>query len=282
MMELPSHWQHLYSTFIRLVMFASRSCKVLQRHASFRTLTTAARTLPSSAYTSTSQARDPSTSGTPEDLTGTQRNALDAALRVDQAGEIAANYIYMGQLAVLRRDRVSGPLIQVSYTVQEDYEELEHISGHVGSREKTFGCHEQAAAATSCATDCVMGSSQGSWVWTRSCHCSHGQGSRNGVHRSSGDRHRRALRRVSSLYFFLHILRAQDVVFSQLKELDEIKTSHPSIPLLKQVITEFRDDELEHLDTAVLHHSQRAPAHALLSTVVGAGCKLAIELCKRV
>lgn len=51
---------------------------------------------------------------------------------------------------------------------------------------------------------------------------------------------------------------------------------------MKDVIREFRDDELEHLDTAVEHHSQRAPAHALLSAVVGAGCKVAIELCKRI
>lgn len=71
-------------------------------------------------------------------------------------------------------------------------------------------------------------------------------------------------------------------VCSQLKELDTMKTQHPSIPLLKDVVREFRDDELEHLDTAVLHHSQRAPAHALLSTVVGAGCKVVIELCKRI
>lgn len=68
---------------------------------------------------------------------------------------------------------------------------------------------------------------------------------------------------------------------SQLKELDQLNTSHPSIPLLKDVIREFRDDELEHLDIAVLNHSQRAPAHALLSTIVGAGCRVAIGLCKR-
>ncbi|KAJ3507610.1 hypothetical protein NLJ89_g6204 [Agrocybe chaxingu] len=70
--------------------------------------------------------------------------------------------------------------------------------------------------------------------------------------------------------------------FSQLKELDSFSSDHPSLPLLKDVIREFRDDELEHLDIAVVNHSQRAPAHALLSSVVGAGCKIAIELCKRV
>jgi ubiquinone biosynthesis monooxygenase Coq7 len=68
--------------------------------------------------------------------------------------------------------------------------------------------------------------------------------------------------------------------FSQLKELQGI--THPSIGLLREVIREFRDDELEHLDTAVEHNSQRAPAHALLSSVVGMGCKVAIELCKRI
>ena len=52
---------------------------------------------------------------------------------------------------------------------------------------------------------------------------------------------------------------------SQLKELDEMNTSHPSIPLLMDVIKEFRDDELEHLDIAVENDSQKAPAHALLS-----------------
>lgn len=68
---------------------------------------------------------------------------------------------------------------------------------------------------------------------------------------------------------------------SQLKEMESLPSSHPSVPLLKDVIREFRDDELEHLDTAVEHHSQRAPAHALLSSIVGAGCQVAIQLCKR-
>lgn len=62
----------------------------------------------------------------------------------------------------------------------------------------------------------------------------------------------------------------------------ETLPDHPSISLLKDVVREFRDDELEHLDIAVEHFSQRAPAHALLSSVVGAGCKIAIELCKRI
>ena len=58
-------------------------------------------------------------------------------------------------------------------------------------------------------------------------------------------------------------------------------TPHPSLPLLEKIITEFRDDELEHLDTAVEHDAQQAPAHALLSAVIGFGCKGAIRIARR-
>ncbi len=58
--------------------------------------------------------------------------------------------------------------------------------------------------------------------------------------------------------------------------------SHPSLPLLSSVIEEFRDDELAHLDTAVEHDAQQAPAHALLTAVIGWGCKGAIQLAKRI
>ena len=62
----------------------------------------------------------------------------------------------------------------------------------------------------------------------------------------------------------------------QAEELEEILT------LLRNVLMEFRDDELEHLDTAVEHDSQQAPAHALLAAVVEYGCKGAIEFAKRI
>lgn len=57
---------------------------------------------------------------------------------------------------------------------------------------------------------------------------------------------------------------------------------HPSLPLLSDIIEEFRDDELEHLDTAVEHESQQAAGHALLSAVIAAGCRGAIWVASRV
>ena len=60
------------------------------------------------------------------------------------------------------------------------------------------------------------------------------------------------------------------------------KSRHPSLPLLRDVIEEFRDDELEHLDAAVAGGAQKAPGHSLLSAVIGLGCKAAIKVCERV
>lgn len=68
---------------------------------------------PSAAYFDSSGPTDPSVAQTPENLTEAQREELQSALRVDQAGEVAANYIYKGQLAVFHRDPKYGPLIQV-------------------------------------------------------------------------------------------------------------------------------------------------------------------------
>ena len=78
--------------------------------------------------------------------------------------------------------------------------------------------------------------------------------------------------------FFLYALN----FVSQLRDLRKFNSKHPSLLLLEEVIQEFRDDELEHLDIAVDNFAQRVPAHAFLSSVVGGGCKVAIELCKRI
>lgn len=59
-------------------------------------------------------------------------------------------------------------------------------------------------------------------------------------------------------------------------------TPYQSLQTLRNLLEEFRDDELEHLDTAVEHDAQQAPAHALLSAIIGWGCKGAIEVAKRV
>ncbi|KAG8746897.1 hypothetical protein FRC10_003068 [Ceratobasidium sp. 414] len=203
--------------------------------------------LASSAYTDQKPPFSPATHETPADLTRPEREALEAALRVDQAGEVAANYIYMGQVAVLGRDPRVGPLIQDMWDQEKKHLAVMNAlqTQHRVQPTLLHGVAQIAGWGLGAAT-ALMGKEA-------AMACTEAVETVIGEHYDD-----------------------------QLSDLDKLKTKHPSIPLLKSVIREFRDDELEHLDTAVEHHSQRAPAHALLTAVVEAGCKVAIELCKRV
>ncbi|KAJ7285585.1 COQ7 protein [Mycena rebaudengoi] len=211
------------------------------------TLRRAYSSLPSSIYLDPSRANHPSVSTTPEDISHVQRQQLDSALRVDQAGEIAANYIYMGQMFILRGDPSLRPMIQEMWDQEKkhlavmDKLQLQHrirptllsdvakVAGFgLGAVTALMG--KEAAMACTEAVETVIG----------------------------------------------------EHYDDQLKEMQTLPSEHPSVPLLRDVVREFRDDELEHLDIAVENNAQRAPAHALLSSVVGAGCKLAIAVCKRV
>jgi ubiquinone biosynthesis monooxygenase Coq7 len=53
-------------------------------------------------------------------------------------------------------------------------------------------------------------------------------------------------------------------------------------PELSADIARFRDEEVEHRDTARAHGSENAPGYPLLTAVIRAGCRLAIGLSKRV
>ncbi|MCI5045294.1 MAG: demethoxyubiquinone hydroxylase family protein [Aquisalinus sp.] len=55
-----------------------------------------------------------------------------------------------------------------------------------------------------------------------------------------------------------------------------------SEPELRDTILEFREDELEHKDTAIEEGAEEAPGYGLLKGVIQAGCHLAIRLSEKV
>jgi 3-demethoxyubiquinol 3-hydroxylase len=63
------------------------------------------------------------------------------------------------------------------------------------------------------------------------------------------------------------------------QQLDELGDSDPE---LSEVVDKFRDEELEHLDTAIEAGAERAPAYPLLSGAIRLGCRLAIRLSERI
>jgi ubiquinone biosynthesis monooxygenase Coq7 len=61
-------------------------------------------------------------------------------------------------------------------------------------------------------------------------------------------------------------------------QLDEL--GHDDLEL-RETITEFRDDEREHHDTAIREGAERAPAYPLMSAAIRLGCRAAIRLSER-
>ena len=103
---------------------------------------------PSAIYLDASILNHPIVTTTPRNLPADQQRILDSAIRVDQAGEVAANWIYKGQLFVLGRNVVTGPLIQVCSFGQLFNLPSEIDSGHVGPRKETFTGNGEIADPT--------------------------------------------------------------------------------------------------------------------------------------
>ena len=62
-------------------------------------------------------------------------------------------------------------------------------------------------------------------------------------------------------------------------QLDALGTSDPE---LSADIAEFRDEEIEHRDTARAAGAERAPAYPLLTGAIRAACRVALALTKRI
>ena len=97
-----------------------------------------------SASRSNPKPQSSATQETPTNLSPAQRRLLERIIRVDQAGELGANWIYQGQLAVLGRgDPALARLIQVrnptTLTRLHVSEAFTIMTAYVGSGKKAFG-----------------------------------------------------------------------------------------------------------------------------------------------
>lgn len=62
----------------------------------------------------------------------------------------------------------------------------------------------------------------------------------------------------------------------QIEQLDEDEAE------LKETLTQFREDEIEHHDTAIDEGAEDAFAYGVMKQVIGAGCRMAIRLSEKV
>ncbi|WP_066798346.1 demethoxyubiquinone hydroxylase family protein [Sphingomonas soli] len=63
------------------------------------------------------------------------------------------------------------------------------------------------------------------------------------------------------------------------QQLNELGDSDPE---LRDAVAQFREEELEHLDTAIQSGAENLPAYPLLSGMIRLGCRAAIALSKRI
>ncbi|KAI9251554.1 ubiquinone biosynthesis protein Coq7 [Sporodiniella umbellata] len=180
-------------------------------------------------------------------LTNEEKELITPMIRVDQAGEVGAYYIYKGQIAVLGKDKKLQPILQEMWDQEkvhlERFNQLvgEHrvrpsllrplweVAGYaVGYGTALLG--KEAAMACTEAVETVIGGHYD----------------------------------------------------DQLRELVTLKDPNQEIVELSKTVAQFRDEELEHHDIAVAHDAQLAPMHTVLKNVIMQGCKTAIWVASRV
>ncbi|CCF58155.1 hypothetical protein KAFR_0D05080 [Kazachstania africana CBS 2517] len=195
-----------------------------------------------------------------EQLSEAQRAYLDRVIRVDQAGELGANYIYAGQIFVLSRKY---PHLRPTLNHMRDQEIHHHNTfnalqiknrvrpslltpfwkvGAIAMGMGTAMISPEAAMACTEAVETVIGG------------------------------HYNAQLRVLTNQFDL-----EDVSSPENK-----KGTPQEVKSLIDTIKLFRDQELEHLDTAIKHDSRRAVPYKVITEGIKGICKIAIWSAERI
>ncbi|ORY77010.1 ubiquinone biosynthesis protein coq7 [Protomyces lactucae-debilis] len=178
-------------------------------------------------------------------LTAADKAKLASFLRVNQAGELGANLIYKGQHAVLKHTNPA-----VAPTILHMWEQERH---HLATFDRLIAQHRvrptfmrpvwEAGAFAMGAATALLGTKA-------AMACTEAVETVIGTHYND-----------------------------QLRELQAMDLDLG----LQKTIREFRDDELEHLDTAVNDWDAKgAPAYPVLTEVIKMTCRAAIKVSERV
>lgn len=188
---------------------------------------------------------------TSKPLTLAQRTYLEKVIRVDQAGELGADFIYSGQHAVFKRKTPQlAPLIHHMWE-----QEIHH--------HKVFDqLQTDHRVRPSLLTPIWKVAAYGLGVGTALISKEAAMACTEAVETVIGGHYNSQLR-------WLH------------ENFPEEMDNSTEMGHLKQTIKQFRDDELEHLDTAIENDSQKAVPYVLLTEGIKAGCKAAIWTAER-
>ncbi|KAK7205596.1 catabolite repression protein CAT5 [Myxozyma melibiosi] len=185
------------------------------------------------------------------------RDFLARLIRVDQAGELGADLIYSGQHAVFKRTRPDlEPLIAHMWD-QEVYHHktFDALQTTHRVRPSVFSPLWTVAAYGLGVGTAVMGKEA-----AMACTLA--------VETVIGGHYNDQLRELVAL------IESEAAVAEDGRASEELRE-------LAKMVSRFRDDELEHLETAVEHDAEKARPYILLTETIKAGCRAAVWTAER-
>ncbi|CUM68254.1 uncharacterized protein PRCAT00005975001 [Priceomyces carsonii] len=203
-------------------------------------------------------------------LSKAQLAYLDRVVRVDQAGELGANYIYMGQYAVLA----------------SKYPHLKPVLRHMWDQEiqhhNTFNkLQVERRVRPSMFTPLWKLGALGMGMGTALLSKEAAMACTVAVETVIGGHYNEQLRVLMNQYN-VNIYDKKTGKLLNKDELDLGQQRSPELTSLKQTVSQFRDEELEHLDTAVEHDAEKAVPYLLLTEAIKLVCRGAIWTAERV
>ena len=166
---------------------------------------------------------------------------IDRYLRVDHAGERAAQQIYKGQLAVLK-NHAMGPEIQ--HMMEQEVEHLETFETLLNEREVRPSLLDPLWGAAGFA----LGVATAAMGPKAAMACTIAVEEVIGEHYAA--------------------------------QVDHLKAQNRE-PELTETLERFRDEELEHRDIAIEHDGREATGYPLLRSVIQTGCRAAIKIAEK-
>ncbi|KAH9422452.1 ubiquinone biosynthesis monooxygenase Coq7 [Dermatophagoides pteronyssinus] len=178
-------------------------------------------------------------------LTRQRKQILDSILRVDHSGELAADRIHYGLMYVFRNDQQFQPIIH--HLWEQEKRHLQYFSKQL-----------------------VLNRSRKSFltpVWET---LSFGLGLTSGM-----------LGKRAAMACTVAVERTITEHYdSQIRQLlkDDVRIHQDLIENLSQI----RDEEQEHHDIGQANDATKMPAYGLFDTIISNGCKVAIQIAKRI
>lgn len=169
---------------------------------------------------------------------------VDAMIRVDHAGEFGALQIYKGQLAVLER-------------IQNERESVQAIRRMAEQEQQHFAAFDRMVRERGVRPTALEP------LW-----------------RVAGFALGAATALMGEKAAMACTVAVEEVIDAHYKK--QVANIPEQESGLKQVLAEFREDELEHRDMALEHGASEAPAYGLLTSAIRACCRTAIALSEKI